>query len=245
MILVCYHESMTTLILDIETVGEDFEKVDALTKAVLTKSIDGLEGEEYERGLAKIVDGLGLSPLTGRIVSIGMLDLEYDKAVVYYDDPTIDEEKKVETIGNTTYKVMDEVGMLQNFWDGAKKYTIFVTFNGRGFDIPFLMARSAVHGIHPTMDLMDGRYLYQQKRGYQHIDLYDQFSFYGSVRNPGGLHLWCRAMGISTSKSEGVSGDAISEMYRAGRYMDIAKYNAEDIRATGELYKKYTEYYRI
>jgi hypothetical protein len=27
--------------------------------------------------------------------------------------------------------------------------------------------------------------------------------------------------------------------------MDIAKYNAEDIRATGELYKKYTEYYRI
>jgi len=70
--------------------------------------------------------------------------------------------------------------MLENFWNGAKSYQEFISFNGRGFDVPFLMIRSAIHKIIPSKDLMHGRYLYQQLSNAKHIDLFDQLTFYWS-----------------------------------------------------------------
>ena len=64
---------MPKLVFDIETIGEDFDKLDETSQEVLThwirKEIDNKE--EYERDLSDLKDGLGFSPLTGEVVVIG------------------------------------------------------------------------------------------------------------------------------------------------------------------------------
>ena len=95
------------------------------------------------------------------------------------------------------------------------------------------------HGIRPTRDLLEGRYLYQQ-RGAKHIDLQDQLTFYGAWHKRPSIHLFCRAFGIDSPK-EGGAGDEVAPMYKAGKYLEIAKYNAGDIRATAALYERWKE----
>jgi 3'-5' exonuclease len=233
---------MSKLVFDIETVGENFDALDEATKEGLTRWIrqESETDEEYELALAQLKDGLGFSPLTGEVVVIGVMDVERDLGVVYYQAPGETHENLVEK--NITFRQMSEKEMLKKFWEGANKYTTFITFNGRSFDVPFLMVRSAVHGIRPTKDLMRGRYLYQQDPQAVHIDLYDQLSFYGALRRKGSLHLWSRAFGIESPKASGVTGDDVGRLFSEKKYLDIAKYNVGDIVATKKLYEKWDEY---
>lgn len=236
---------MSTLIFDIETIGEDFDALDATTQEVLTRWIKKESGsdEEYASALDDLKDGLGFSPLTGEIVAIGVLDLEKEKGTVYYQAPGEKNEESDE--GNVKLKQMTEREMLEHFWNGARQYDTFVTFNGRGFDVPFLMLRSAIHGITPGKDLMSNRYLGSQKFGAKHIDLLDQLSFYGAVRRKGNLHLFSRAFGIKSPKADGVSGDDVGRLFKEKRFVDIARYNVGDLLATKALYEKWNEHVRL
>lgn len=234
--------STNKLIIDIETIGEDFDKLDHATQDNLTRWIrkDSDDEEDYKRALEDLKNGLGFSPLTGEIVAIGLLDYHKNEGAVYYQAPgQKNEETKEEGI---SFKQMEEKEMLQKFWELASRYQVFVTFNGRGFDVPFIMIRSAIHGIRPTKDLMRGRYLYQNNPEALHIDLYEQLSFYGAVRKKGGLHLWSRAFGIASPKAHGVSGDDVGPLFKKKKFLDIAKYNVGDLRATRALYEKWEQY---
>lgn len=234
---------MPTLIFDIETVGEDFGSMDETTQESLTRWIKrGASSEEaYETELKDLEDGLGFSPLTGQIVAIGVLDAERERAAVYYQPNDADDGDFEE--GTCKYEALSEADMLRKFWDIATKYDTFVTFNGRSFDIPFLWTRSAVHGIRPTKNLMANRYLSYQPRQAKHIDLFDQLSFYGSVRRKGSLHLWTRAFGIESPKAQGVTGDDVRGLFKEGKYREIARYNARDLQATLELYRRYQDFF--
>jgi|SRR3989344_59019 len=233
------------LIFDIETIGEDFDSLDPTTQEVLTRWIkrDAETGAEYERSLADLKDGLGFSPLTGEIVAIGVLDSQNGKGAVYYQAPNQAPADLEE--GNFKFKALSEKEMLENFWQGAKQYDEFVSFNGRSFDVPFLAIRSAIRKVRPTKDLMSNRYLGSQRNGALHIDLQDQLCFYGAVRRKGNLHLYCRAFGIKSPKADGVSGDQVGELFAAGKFLDIARYNTGDLLATKELYDYWREYLRV
>jgi len=215
--------------------------MDKSTQELITASLkkSAYSDEEYESELEMLKDGLGFSPLTGEIVAIGVHDLELEKGVVYFNPG----KGKAETVteGAYTLKPMSEKEMLQAFWDGLKKYDTIVGFNSRSFDGPFLMVRSLVHNVQPTKDILAGRYLYQQNRaGITHIDLMDQLSFYGASRFKGSsLHMYCRALGIESPKVGGVTGDDVSGLFKAGKSLDIARYNTRDIKATAELYKRW------
>ena len=230
------------LVLDIETIGEDFDKLDEATRDNLTRWIkkDSDTDDEYKLALEDLKQGLGFSPLTGEIVAIGMLDYHKNEGAVYYQAPG--EKQKETTEEGMTFKPMSEEEMLRKFWDAAKHYQVFITFNGRGFDMPFLMARSAILGIRPSKDLMRGRYLYQSSPDALHIDLMDQLSFYGATRRKGSLHLWSRAFGIESPKASGVTGDDVGPLFKKKKYLDIAKYNVGDLRATRALYEKWEMY---
>ncbi len=231
---------MHTLIFDIETVGEDWNALDSTTQSVLSRWIERTARNEDEREaeLKDLREGLGFSPLTGMIVAIGLYDLEREHGVVYYagEGNEIDTEE-----GQFVLKQRSEQEMLEDFWEGAKEYDTFVTFNGRGFDIPFLNLRSAIRGIKPTQDLMDGRYLYQQKL-VRHVDLQDQMTFYGAMHRKPSLHLFCRAFGIESPKAEGVAGDDVADLFKEKRFREIALYNSRDVIATTLLYKEWLEY---
>ncbi len=230
---------MATLVFDIETVGENWEDFDEITKSTLSRWLERVakNSEEKQLLLTDLKAGLGFSPLTGFVVAIGIYDLEREKGVVYYsgngtEKDTVD--------GAYTYKERSEAKMLAEFWDGARHYDTFVTFNGRVFDVPFLLHRSVVCGVKPTKNLMEGRYPSQQ-RGCRHVDLQDELTFYGAMTRRPSLHLFCRAFGIDSPKVAG-SGDEVAELFASKKFRDLARYNAGDVTATVALYKKWRDY---
>ncbi len=247
------------LIFDIETVGDNFDDYDEATKRSLTRWIEREAGDDlgkYQVMLKDLKQGLGFSPLTGQIITIGVYDTEKKMGVVNYSTSSV----KVSIIpeqhvsisqeeqwqqGEFTFKPKTEAEMLKNFWQGAKNYREFISFNGRSFDVPFLLIRSAVHRLKPTVDLMSNRYLNYQNFSSRHIDLLDQLSFYGAVKRKGNLHLYCKAFGINSPKARGVSGDEVNYLFNQGQFKLIAEYNSWDLLATMELYKIWQEYIKI
>lgn len=235
---------MAKLVIDIETVGESYDSLDKTTKEVLTHWIKKeTEEDDFKKELAQLKDGMGFSPLTGEIVAIGMLNPDTEKGIVLYQSPK--GEKKEINEGEIAYKPMDEKEMLEEFWKMAQSYDEFITFNGMRFDVPFLMIRSAIHKIRTSKNLMSNRYLGMQRREALHIDLLDQLAFYGSMRRRWNLHLWCRAFGIKSPKAGGVTGDDVARLFQEGKYLEIAKYNVGDLKATKELYEYWDRYLRF
>ena len=92
---------------------------------------------------------------------------------------------------------------------------------------------------------MANRYLSSQPRNAKHIDLLDQFTFYGAVRRKGNLHLWSRAFGIKSPKAEGITGDDVGHLFREKKFFEIAKYNVGDLIATKELYEKWEKFVKF
>jgi len=236
---------MPTLIIDIETIGENYDSLDKTTQDSLTRWIfrESVTDVEYSKTLEDLKNGLGFSPLTGEIVAIGVMDYQKNKGVVYFQDRSSTPKEFADE--RFKYKPGTEKEMLDSFWKGAENYQEFITFNGRSFDVPFIMIRSAINNIRPTKDLMSNRYLGSQKFGAVHIDLLEQLSFYGALRRKGNLHLWSRAFGIKSPKSGGITGDDVGRLFECGNYKDIALYNAEDLRATRELYDYWNKYLRL
>ncbi|MCX6741458.1 MAG: ribonuclease H-like domain-containing protein [Candidatus Parcubacteria bacterium] len=223
---------MPTLIIDIETVGEDFDGLDQTTQEVLTRWIkkDSRTEAEYKYALANLKAEMGFSPLTGQIVAIGVLDVDKNKGAVYFQAP----EEKLEDFeeDGIKFKALGEKEMLENFWRGVANYDEFVTFNGRSFDLPFLLIRSAANQVHPSKNLMSNRYLNLQKFNAKHVDLLEELSFYGAVRRKGSLHLYSRAFGIASPKTSGITGDDVARLFNEKKFLDIARYNVGDLRAT-------------
>lgn len=236
---------MGTLIFDIETVGEQFDALDPLTQDVLTRWIrrEAESEDDYQKALADLKKGMGFSPLTGQIVAIGVYDVHKEKGAVYFQAPG--GEVKDSEEGNFKFRVLEEKEMLRQFWNLAQKYDEFVSFNGRAFDVPFLMVRSAINDVRPSKNLMANRYLSSQPQNASHIDLLDQLTFYGSVRRKGNLHLWSRAFGIKSPKAEGITGDDVGALFEEKKFKEIAKYNVGDLEATAELYRRWQKLLRF
>jgi len=231
-----------TLIFDIETIGEDFDAMDETTQDVLTRRVreTAKTDEALEEAIQAVRERTALSPLTGEIVAIGVLDADSDQGAVYYQAPDADLTEITEN--GIKLVPLSEKEMLLRFWLVAKSCHRLVGFNSRSFDAFFLNIRSAIHGIRPSVDLMSNRYLNSQRGRVQHIDLLDQFKYYGAVFGSGlNLHMWCRAFGIESPKDSGVDGSQVGELFAAGRYQDIALYNSGDLYSTRELFRIWNE----
>ena len=236
---------MNKLVFDIETIGEDFDSLDETTQKALTRWAERESSDEdiLRAKVKDIKEGLGFSPLTGEIVALGALDVEKNIGAVYFQAPDTKLEEFEED--GIKYKPMKEKEILQSFWDVASKYNEFISFNGRSFDLPFMIIRSAIHGIRPSKNLMSNRYTNYQSNIAMHIDLLDQLTFYGAVRRKGSLHLFCRAFGIKSPKEGGMSGDEVMGAFKKKKYKEIAEYNADDLRATKALYEYWEKYIRF
>ncbi len=219
---------MKKLVIDIETVGTPWEEHDSYVREYLIKGMNEAEAEEEKRRGA-------LSPFTGRIVAIGVVNAETGKSCAMYEVPG-QTEVVTRRDGNRTLISGTEKQILEKFWDYLDKGDRFISFNGRQFDGPFLMIRSAIHGVRPKRDLVGNRY-----RFHPNCDLREVLNFNGTV-NPRqmrfNLDLACKSFGIQSSKADGVDGRSVETMYRAGRHEDIAIYCLDDVRATCELYLK-------
>ncbi len=221
------------VVIDIETIGREFESLDEISKEYI------LRYAETEEEIKTAKGSLGFSPLTGEIVAIGMLDPDTDKGTVYFQSPEVLQEPLKEE--NFDLIPDTEAGILRKFWDAVKEYDQIITFNGRGFDAPFIILRSAILRIKPTKDLMPNRY----STSTSHIDLLDQLTFFGSVRRRFSLHMWCKAFGIKSPKEEGITGQEVSQLFKDHKYIEIAKYCIGDLYATKALFQYWDRYVRF
>ncbi len=234
---------MPALIVDIETVGADISTLDPVTQEILRKKITAEEGSsEYQQEYDRIRNELVFSPLTGIIVAIGGYDVSRGKGVVYFQSPEKEGEDFEEE--DVVYKRTTEKDMLESFWAGMRNFDEVVTFSGKGFDMPYIMVRSAIYGIRPSKNLMSHRYLHSQNHTARHVDLQDELSFYGATRKQS-LHMWCQACGIESPKVEGVAGEDVARLFQDKKYIDIARYNGRDIIATARLYEWWQQYLRF
>lgn len=229
---------MRRIVFDIETCSYPF---DSLTESQQEYILRYAEKEKTEdlriEKREEAVRFTSLYPFTSSVVAIGLLDVEKEKSFVYCKSQSGEEwsnpEKKIQ------YKAVTEHEMLTSFWRIIELTDQVITFNGRNFDAPFLMLKSAMLKIKPTKNLIGKRYDQSS-----HIDLLEQFTYYGLTRKFN-LDFYCNAFGIESPKSKGISGMEVKNLYEAGREKDIAVYCGDDVSATYELYKIWNEYLNI
>jgi DNA polymerase elongation subunit (family B) len=219
--------STSKVVFDIETLAFPLESFDREQQEYLLKYAT----TEEER--LEAIERLSMGPLSARVIAIAMLNPDTGKGQVFYDhpggSPWIDESGLVE------YLPADERGIMEHFWSAISRFRQFITFNGRSFDCPFLMIRSAVLGVKASRNLVPYRY-----KADESFDLMEQLTFYGASRKYS-LDFTCKAFGIHSPKTDGITGKQLGALHAAGEHERIAQYCMGDVRATAELYRRWKE----
>jgi len=234
-----------TYVVDIETVGVPWDSLDERTREYL-QSRTMTESEREA-----VPHRLGLSPGTGRVIVIAMQNVTSGpKGGVLVEREGRGRGDAGAAVGSPGAHVPsngawadgtgpmgfhrydgDERALLEEFWRMVAKAGRIVSFNGRAFDGPFLMLRSAMLGVRPSLNLTGYRYSVDS-----HCDLSEVLSFYGAVRTNYSLDYWCRRFGITSPKEEGLDGSKVQPYYEAGRLEEIVSYCVRDVVATAGLY---------
>jgi predicted PolB exonuclease-like 3'-5' exonuclease len=210
------------LIFDIETVPDTEIRdmpptiVKALTEFSKRKDVD----ESLTRGL---------SPYFAKVVSLAFADGDGDAEtpIEVLIVPRNDAER--ETLPAWAHAATERE-LLLTFWALAALADCVISYNGFGFDVPFLVGRSLVHGIPARVDLLSQRYKLRP-----HLDLLDILGQRG--RGPSSLDVVCWALDIESPKDE-MDGSMVAPAYERGRIADIATYNREDVRATRSVFRR-------
>ncbi len=226
---------MRKIVFDIETSAYPFESLSESQQEYLLRYAEKEKDEDiHDEKVADAIRYLSLYPYTAKVIAIGIYDITKEKSFVYYESENADEWTNEEK--DIHYKGVTEDEMLESFWRIIEVTDQVITFNGRGFDAPFLMIRSAMKKIKPSKTLIANRFDTSL-----HIDLLEQLTYYGLTRKFN-LDFYCHAFGIKSPKSQEISGIEVKNLYEAGRIKEIAIYCGNDIRATYELYKIWNEF---
>lgn len=126
----------------------------------------------------------------------------------------------------------EEGKMLEEFWADVSRIrgrTLWLTFNGKGFDGEFLRTRSMVHGVVPTRkDLLD-EYPFKHE---PHCDLARAWR-----HNPMTLADACDLLGVQSPKTD-FSGDQVAEAVERGDMESVRIYAEGDVIALMACYAK-------
>jgi DNA polymerase elongation subunit (family B) len=219
---------MSQVILDIETLAFPLESFDETQQKYLLKFA------ESDADRVETIQKLNLYPTTAQIIAIGMLNPETNHGkVLFQSDEELDYYSQDEFVH---FKSGSEKEIIEQFWLDIGHYDQFVTFNGRAFDCPFLMLRSAILHVQPTRNLMPYRY-----DASIHCDLLEQFTFYGALRKFN-LDFYCKSFGVESPKTHGVTGLDMKQLTEEKRFREIAEYNLRDLIATAELFRRWEKY---
>ncbi len=189
--------------------------------------IEEIADEELKKKL--IEDGEFPAPHFHRVVSISVLT--YDGNDTLFKSWCYPDEEKV----------------LNFFWRAFSRLyqPKLVTFNGKGFDLPVLILRSLqfpsmleTKEVDKTFRILtdssdkweNNQPNYLNRYTKYHIDLIELFGLYRKFS----LKAICYLCNIPV-KTEG-EGNKVEQMFYDGKFEDIARYCAEDVKATALLF---------
>lgn len=208
---------MSYMVFDIESIADK----ELIAKARRESDTD-LAVEKYRKELMER-KGSDFIPYTMQIpvsLVVGLVDDRYrwrEQEVLKFED------------GGPEY-------IAKKFWDmwvdcGTPT---FVTFNGRGFDIPLMEMMAFRYGISLPAWYALGAKSWAQPRGRYnhewHLDLYDFLTNYGAIPFSGGLNLAAKALGMP-GKME-TEGCMVQCLFDAGRLEEIHSYCRCDVLDT-------------
>ena len=248
------------IVLDIETIGAElsYKEWEYLTKR--KEYLPEEEWEEYEEKVKKQIALWGLTGHVVS-VAIGIVErtdgnggVKFVEGKVLYlsgEDTLLegvepskgkwDMEFPVKLIKFGIHEGIEEAErrLISEVWrivggegdQGGRKEGRLVTYNGRRFDLPFLMLRSLVLEVPISKYHLKGRYDYTD-----HLDVMDVLSLHGLNRFAS-LDFVSRRLGIPTPKGD-MDGSEVEKYFKEGRYDDIALYNLQDVYATFLIYER-------
>lgn len=233
---------MATLVFDIETSALPPDHFDEAQQEYLFRECGKIADETgREARRAELRQMCNLWPFTAQVVCIAMLNAESLRGQSLFIAEDFQEE--LDDVSPVKYiACADESELLAQFWEAAKKFDNVVTFNGRGFDVPFIYLRSAILNVPISKKNWLG-YRYATE---PHCDLAEQLTFYSVSGRDGAarrfnLDFYCKAFGIESPKSHGVTGMDVNNLMNEGRFREIAEYCMRDVRATAELHRIWKE----
>mgnify|MGYP001489403492 CR=1 FL=1 len=202
------------VVLDIETYAditpEQLERMAADVEAPKNWKDPEKIAAYIERKKAEIVEKAALSPRTGKVVCVGLLFRNVGETGAEWKPWALaspDED--------------DLLRMVDTVLHGAT-ITRIITFNGKRFDLPYLVARYMTHAMQTRFNLPVGH----DKR---HIDLWDLLGRDGS------LSAWGDAI-LGAPKEK--TGADVAAMVDAGEWDAIKAYCLDDVRMTAALYDR-------
>ncbi len=226
------------LVFDIETAAYRFEDLSESQQEFLLRYADKEVDDKIRvEKTAEAKRYLNLYPFTAKVCSIALFNVHSQKMYIMYEGQ---KGKSWEIPDkNLKYASMPEREIIEMFWNYAAEADQIISFNGRQFDLPFLMLRSAILKIKPSRNFLRRKY-----HSKTHIDLLEKFTFFGLTKKFN-LDFYCNAFGIESPKSKGITGMEINELYRAGKVKEIAVYCGEDVKATYELYRIWNDFLNL
>jgi len=155
-----------------------------------------------------------MHPVFSKVIVIGIKTPDADPEVMYDDS---------------------EKELLEKFWGlmNEQRPEKIVTYNGYGFDIPFLLVRSAINNVKPTINIHMNKWYME---GSNHFDCMLVLSAKGLFLNVA-QEIVCRMLGIDVP-SDKISGTQIKDCYKRGDWEPILSRCKQDLIMTEKLYKK-------
>ena len=211
------------IVIDIETVGN------------LKDDFSDYEMEKISKTLNSEDENLfALYPQTGFIVCIACKNIVSEKGfVIHINDIDYKEIKD----NFTYYGVTTEKDLLRVFWnlielmqrDGSNLSKI-ISYNGKRFDIPFILLRSVARRVEITHSL-----------GYKgdfdfHIDLWEEFSLGRKIKGFS-IEIISKMLGIEYHRSGDFNGKLVWDWYKNKDYLNIAILCIKDVDLTEKIYK--------
>lgn len=191
------------LFFDIETLPaeeSDFKKLEKIYKTKKKKGIHKGTLEEY-------IEMTGLDGTWGRIFCI---------SYAFNDDP-------IDCLSG------DEKDIIKSFWKLAVDADMYIGFNVLDFDLKFIIQRSIIHQIQPTVDIPFARF--------RNFPVYDIMWEWTKWQSKISMDELAHAMNLKSSKKD-LDGSQVHEYYQKGKLKEIEKYCNADVELTRQIFKK-------
>lgn len=130
----------------------------------------------------------------------------------------------------------DERIILAEFWQFMSGFNtnrdLVIGHNILDFDLPFIVQRSIVRSVRPTIDFYFGKYRSQPI--FDTMRVWDCWKWGNSTS----LKKLAFALGLECPKSEDIDGSSIYDAYLAGRFEDIYRYCLRDVATTRNVWQR-------
>lgn len=168
---------------------------------------------------------LALSGEVGRVLAVGVI-VERDKEILHQGIIGRDR--------TTRLFHLDEERTLRSFWrlltDFNPERDLIIGHNIFDFDLSFLLKRSIIHRVRPPVRLSFARY--RSRPIYDTMCEWSQWSWKGRVS----LDRLAKALGLESSKGQGIDGSRVYDYFCRGCHEEIAAYCMRDVELVRQIY---------